>query len=150
MEDLVNLTKSTLVGSIMFIIALVFFYGMTGFPRSILIIEAILNLIFCGGVRFVVRWSRETFSRESAKQKTFVLVVGAGKAGSQLIREVEMNPGLGIKVVGFIDDDPKKRESFIHGVKVVGTCRELPGLIKKLAIDEVLICFPSAGYVKSS
>ena len=148
MEDLVNITKSTIVGSLLFIVALVFLYDMTGFPRSIFIIEAILNLIFCGGVRFVVRWVRETFSRKTSKQKTFVLVVGAGKAGSQLIREIEMNPGLGIRIVGFIDDDPLKKDNYIHGVKVVGTCREIPALVKKLAIDEVLICFPSAGYSK--
>jgi FlaA1/EpsC-like NDP-sugar epimerase len=73
-----------------------------------------------------------------------VLIVGAGEAGVMVIEEMERHPELNYKPIGFIDDDPEKQGRYIEGIKVLGTRDDLPAIIGKRIVDEVLIAIPSA------
>jgi FlaA1/EpsC-like NDP-sugar epimerase len=73
-----------------------------------------------------------------------VLVAGAGNAGQLLVREVQRNRALGYTPIGFIDDDPRKRNARILGVRVLGTTDELARILRDNRPDEVLIAMPSA------
>lgn len=73
-----------------------------------------------------------------------VLIVGAGVAGKDVLREIKKSPDLGFKIIGFIDDDVKKQGRRIDGIKVLGKRKDLKGLIKEKTIDEVIIAIPSA------
>ncbi|MFQ5602058.1 MAG: polysaccharide biosynthesis protein [bacterium] len=148
MLDLVNITKAIIVGSVMFLAGLVFIFGLSGYPRSVIIIEAILNFLFLGGIRFAVRWVRESTSEAAPKHLKYILVVGAGKSGSQLLSEIRTNSQLGIQVVGFVDDDPLKQNAYIQGVKVLGNCEQIPELVKQFNVDEIIITIPCAGVKK--
>ena len=55
-----------------------------------------------------------------------VIIMGAGKAGSMVVREIKRNPQLGIHVVGFLDDNSDKLNMVIHGVKVLGNKESIP------------------------
>jgi FlaA1/EpsC-like NDP-sugar epimerase len=148
MVDLVNITKAVAGGTFLFLIGLVFGYGFEDFPRTILIIEGVLNFMFLGGARFLVRWFLETFFKQEAKQLTFALIVGAGEAGVQLLHDIRINPHSGIRVVGFVDDDPFKLHAYIQDVRVLGNTTDLPQLVKEHNIDEVFIAVPSGEYRK--
>ena len=54
------------------------------------------------------------------------------------------NPGLGYTPIGIVDDDPRKRNLRLHGIRVLGTTADLPRLIRDRRPDEVLIAIPSA------
>jgi exopolysaccharide biosynthesis polyprenyl glycosylphosphotransferase len=71
-----------------------------------------------------------------------VLVVGAGPAGADLVARIQRQPWLGYEVVGFLDDTPGRTR--VRGVPIVGSTDELGPLVKRLAIDEVLIALPGA------
>ena len=71
-----------------------------------------------------------------------LLLVGAGQAGQLLVRELEQNPA--VKVVGFLDDDPRKIRRVIQGIRVLGATSELVTILRKEAIDEVVLCMPTA------
>ena len=74
-----------------------------------------------------------------------MLVVGAGWGGQMVIRELQLNPGLGGRAIGFIDDDPRKRGMQMQGVKVLGTHRRDRGRCStKTKPAEVVIAIPSA------
>ena len=73
-----------------------------------------------------------------------MLVVGAGDAGQLLVREMQRNRRLAYTPVGFVDDDARKRNLRIHGVRVLGTTDDLHRLIRDFRPDEVLIAMPSA------
>ncbi len=73
-----------------------------------------------------------------------VLVVGAGDAGQLVIRELQRNRQLGYTPIGLIDDDPRKKNLRIHGVRVLGTTEELAHVLRDNRPDEVLIALPSA------
>lgn len=72
-----------------------------------------------------------------------VLIVGAGDAGRDVLREIRQSPELDYSVLGFIDDDPKKHGKKISGVKVLGGREEIKPLSRK-GIDLVIIAIPSA------
>jgi FlaA1/EpsC-like NDP-sugar epimerase len=115
-------------------------------PRSIPIIFLSLVLILISGSRTMMRLiahyqgSRKIQGNGHRQQ---VLIMGAGKAGAMVIREIRRNPQLGIDVLGFVDDDPKKYNMVIHGVKVLGNKESIPQLVDKYEIDEIIIAMPS-------
>lgn len=146
MVELATITKAVLVGTILFLTGLVFGYGLEGFPRTVVIFEAVLNLVLLGGVRFGARWFWEAVVTKEPKQLTYLLIVGAGKSGAQLFNEIRVNAHLGMRVVGFVDDDVRKKQAYIHGVRVLGTSKDIPLLIEKYHIDEIIIALPSAGF----
>jgi FlaA1/EpsC-like NDP-sugar epimerase len=73
-----------------------------------------------------------------------VLIVGAGDAGQLLIREMQRNRQLSYTPIGLVDDDPRKKNLRIHGVRVLGTTGDLRHLLRDNRPDEVLIAIPSA------
>src|SRR5439155_21197893 len=73
-----------------------------------------------------------------------VLVVGAGDAGEQIVREMLRSRALEYTPIGLIDDKPSKRGLRIHGVKVLGTIADLPHLLRDNRPDEILIAILSA------
>lgn len=74
---------------------------------------------------------------------TPVLIIGAGNAGRQLIREFNKNKELNYDIVGFLDDDPKKKNKTFKDIPVIGTLVDLEKEIKKNKIEIVFIAFPS-------
>lgn len=73
-----------------------------------------------------------------------IIIIGAGVAGSDVAREINNNPAMNLKVVGFIDDDLQKIGQIITGIKVIGRSTDLIKFTKKYKINEIIIAIPSA------
>lgn len=153
--ELKRMVLSGLSGSIViYIINLAVFPAM-GIPyspsRSVLILEFVFSTMFLGGSRLMLRMLQEHVTQDHASRlKTLVqnpnrvLIAGAGDAGVMILRETISNPGLGLKVIGFVDDNHKKVKKYIQDVRVLGACQDIPALVKKHYIDEVIIAMPTA------
>jgi FlaA1/EpsC-like NDP-sugar epimerase len=116
--------------------------------RSTLIIDWLLSLLCIGGFRFSLRLvaeSRTANEKSTARRAHNVLVIGAGDAGALVVREMQKNPQLGMKPIGYLDDDPTKQKHQIHGVRVVGKLADLRRTLDNRPVDEVIIAIPSAG-----
>jgi FlaA1/EpsC-like NDP-sugar epimerase len=119
-------------------------------PRSIPFIFWPLALLVTGVPRFAVRLSAQYARRRpqahgvSRDRPQRILVVGAGDAGTIVVREMLNNPSLGMAVVGFVDDDIRKRSARIVGVPVLGNRRAIPQLVAEYEIDLVIIAIPTA------
>jgi FlaA1/EpsC-like NDP-sugar epimerase len=119
-------------------------------PRSIPFIFWPLALLVTGAPRFAVRLSAQYARRRpeprhvATDQPQRVLVVGAGIAGTVVVREMLNNPSLGMEVIGWVDDDPRKRSAWIAGLPVLGNRRAIPQLVADYAIDLVVIAIPGA------
>ena len=87
--------------------------------------------------------SRPSASRLVARGKE-VIVVGAGDAGQLVIKEMQRSRQLGYTPIGIVDDDPRKKNLRVHGVRVSGTTDELPHVLRDNRPDELLIAIPSA------
>jgi FlaA1/EpsC-like NDP-sugar epimerase len=114
---------------------------MRGFPRSIIFIDFILTFLLSSGLRLSFRVVY--FPQMSSPGKR-VLLIGAGVAGEQIVREMKASPSANYLPVGFIDDDQRKIGSYIHGVKVIGGKEQIPNAVKKLNVEEIIISIPSA------
>jgi FlaA1/EpsC-like NDP-sugar epimerase len=114
------------------------------FPRSVLITNYVLCLIGIGGLRASKRAYLQVIRRTYPGNKRKVLVVGAGSAGEQIVRDMLRDPESQLYPVGFIDDARERRGFTIHGVKILGGREKIPGIVRSLGVEEVLIAIPSA------
>lgn len=114
-------------------------------PRGVLLIDWAFSLLTLFGARVLMRVSRDHLRpSESASAAKRVLIIGAGDAGETLAREVEHRPQLGMKIVGFIDDQRAKWGSQIRGINVFGPISEIGSIADSLEAQEALIAIPSA------
>jgi FlaA1/EpsC-like NDP-sugar epimerase len=112
-------------------------------PLSVLTLGSTVALIGFGAIRFQSRlfgFRRRTADTEPIR----VLVVGAGDAGSMILKDIASNPSLGLQAVGLIDDDPRKLNRSLGDVRVLGPRSEIPALVDSLNVDQVLLAMPSA------
>ncbi len=115
-----------------------------GFPGSIPFIDGILTMVVIGGIRLSIRLVYTFNKRGKIDVDTKnVLIVGAGVAGSMIVKELRSNPQLGLEPVAFADDAPNKQHMYIHGVEVLGTIANIGEIVKSKHINEVIIAMPS-------
>ena len=114
-------------------------------PRSVFLIDALLLLAFITGARLLARTFIERPGRSGlvARGKE-ALIVGAGDAGQLIIKEMLKNRALGYTPIGLVDDDRRKSNLRLHGVRVLGTTADLRHLLGDNKPDEVIIAIPSA------
>ncbi len=118
-----------------------------GFPRLVIILDWILSIAAVSGVRFSTKLINLSQIRKNPNKlapRKRALIVGAGDAGAIVSREIQKNPQLNVEAVGFLDDDEKKLNQTIYGVKVLGSIDQLGELIDQLHITDVFFAIPSA------
>ncbi|MCD6577747.1 MAG: polysaccharide biosynthesis protein [Anaerolineaceae bacterium] len=119
------------------------------FPRSVLVIDWILSILFVGGLRFGLRVLFEEVKNRAASHrngdyKRKSLIIGAGDMGAMVAKEFQKNPLLRTLPIGFLDDNPEKYKQQLHGIPVLGRLKDLSKAIKKYQVNEVIIAIPSA------
>jgi FlaA1/EpsC-like NDP-sugar epimerase len=114
-------------------------------PRGVWFIDLLVCMAFVAGSRLLARTiiERPLPSRIVTRGKEAV-IVGAGDAGQLVVKEMQRSPALGYTAIGLLDDDPRKRNLRLHGVRVLGTTADLDHVIRDRRPDEVLIAIPSA------
>jgi FlaA1/EpsC-like NDP-sugar epimerase len=114
----------------------------SGVPRSVLGIDFVLTLIGVSGAR-LSRRMLDALRRRERRRGRSTLVVGAGEAGVQLVRTIGEDAHSEYRIVGFIDDDPRKRGMVLRGVKVLGPRDQLPRHVATHDVATMLIAMPS-------
>jgi FlaA1/EpsC-like NDP-sugar epimerase len=115
-------------------------------PSGVIALHLLLTLFLVAGIRVVARavYERPLAGFRARKDARGLLIVGAGDGGRLVLREILRNPALGLKPVGFVDDDPTKRRLRVDGVRVLGSTSDLPRILDEAEPDEVTIAIPSA------
>jgi FlaA1/EpsC-like NDP-sugar epimerase len=120
--------------------------NVTNVGQGIFMADLFMTVLVLSGLRMIVRLYHEEFHTvESGRLKRF-LIVGAGNAGEALLREIHRMPVAQYDVVGFIDDDPAKQRTNIHGIPILGAVEQLPEICKQRNIDEIAVAIPSASH----
>ena len=143
LHDLGRILWASVISSAVFYGVVHGLLGWVAYPRSVIILTGVLSGLFLAGIRLVVRWFREWLHVVSPTARR-VLVVGAGNAGELLIRDMLSDASSHYRPVGLVDDDPIKRKMKIHGIPVVGTIADIPGLARGLVAHEIIVAIPSA------
>ena len=144
--DLLNISKAVTGSSVTIIILFGFIAGFENFPRSIFLLDYLLSIITISVVRIAVRLyfakiQLKTNSNPQPTRKKLILV-GAGKTGEKIAREIINTPSSPYTILGFVDDDPSKKGAMLHGYNILGTVSDLEQIT--LHYDELLITTPSA------
>ena len=145
--DFESILKAVVVSSFVLIAGLFLLpFGVSDPPRGVMALDFLITLALVGGARFLVRAVVERPMRQPLVQTadTEVLVVGAGNGGQQVALELRRNPELSSAVLGFVDDDPRKKGMLVAGYRVFGTTDDLPRILDDTKPDEVVIAIPSA------
>ena len=145
-DTLLRLAGAVTAGSALLLIADVVMpmsEGMRPVPFGVLFIQGLLVFLGTAAARLAARivlYLRALGATEGRR----VLIVGAGSAGSLLLREIQARPDLGLTAVGFLDDDPALTGKRLGGVAVLGTTDTLADTVARLGIEEIVVALPSA------
>ncbi|MGE3319122.1 MAG: polysaccharide biosynthesis protein [Candidatus Berkiella sp.] len=142
LPDLTRIVKAIAMGSLITLLAIFLSTRLQNIPRSVIPLYSMLLLLILGGSRFFYRWSKDKryFGNHGAR----VLIVGAGVAGESLVRDLLRDVTRSYLPVAFVDDKHQKQGRELHGIRVVGTCDDIPLIVKRYGIDTILIALPSA------
>ena len=145
MHDLAALVNALSWSTVLFVLALFLTGELRGYPRSIVLLDWLLALVLFGGIRFGVRWLREgRVAREVNGEAKRTLIVGAGDAAAQLIRQARLDPASGLRPMCLVDDNPSKLHIDLHGVPVLGTTRDLERLVVAHRIELIVVAIAAA------
>ncbi len=137
--DLITFTKGVVLGSALSVLAILLIYRFQGFSRTVFILDGILLLLAVVGSRMAFRVIRQVLPMPAAGDGRKILIYGAGDGGEMLLRELNNNPEWNYLPVGFIDDDPLKKDKVIHGLKVFDGNGKLAELCRQKDVAEILI-----------
>ncbi|PFM94371.1 hypothetical protein COL27_15045 [Bacillus sp. AFS075960] len=108
----------------------------------ILAIAWMLHLLLIGGSRFVWRMFRDTYITKGADKKR-TLIVGAGSAGTMVVRQLLHNKEADLYPIAFVDDDRNKQKLEIYNVPVIGTTNHIKEVVEDNDIEHIIIAIPS-------
>ncbi|MCZ2401531.1 MAG: polysaccharide biosynthesis protein [Phycisphaerae bacterium] len=119
-------------------------FGGRDFPDSVLVLDFAGTIALVCGARIVLRLYHEEVRTAPAAVAPRLLILGAGNAGENVVREILRMPMLQYTIVGFLDDDRTKWGAQIHGFEVLGAIDKVKAVCDEHSVDEILIAMPSA------
>jgi len=143
LPDLWNIAKAAVLGALAIAMTLAIYNRLETVPRTVLIVYPLVLALLLGAPRLLYRYwkdSRLDFVARAPSQR--VLVLGAGKAGEALVRDLRRENRYA--PVGFLDDNTQLRGSRVHGVPVLGPLDHLPQLARETAAEMLVIAMPAA------
>ncbi|HWI96809.1 MAG TPA: nucleoside-diphosphate sugar epimerase/dehydratase [Solirubrobacterales bacterium] len=144
-RDFLQIVRAVTVSSAILVVAFTVLRPFAhNLPRSVAVMDFLLTLMLITGARLAVRLIVERPSRSARVPKREVLVIGAGSGGQMVVRELQLNPEIGVTAIGFVDDDPRKRGMRMLGLKVLGSTKQIDKILDETHPDEVVIAIPSA------
>ncbi|MBG9582130.1 polysaccharide biosynthesis protein EpsC [Bacillus thuringiensis] len=108
----------------------------------ILAIAWMLHLLLIGGSRFVWRMFRDTYIAKATDKKR-TLIIGAGSAGTMVVRQLQHNREADLYPIAFVDDDRNKQKLEIYNVPVVGKTNHIQEIVEDNDIEHIIIAIPS-------
>lgn len=122
------------------------------YPKSVLLIFLLLSIVFVGGMRILLRiinlhrahGENSSVAIPTDRRRKRVVIMGGGPDGARLLEAIQEDMRHPVKIVGFLDDDPRNLGVYIRGVKVLGRLSHLFFLLNERAVDEVIIRIPEA------
>lgn len=143
-DELVNILFACIITGFLQIIGMHYILHIH-VPRSYYPLSTAFMIAFIGASRFLYRYARRVSRKDlSIHNKKRIMIIGAGEAGSAIIREISTSGYVQGTVICAIDDNKDKLGSYIHGIKVVGDRSKIEEAAIKHDITDIFIAIPSA------
>ena len=139
--EFINVVKVSFASTVVFILFSVIRYQwMDGYyflPISILVMELMLSILFLMGYRAAIKFIYLDSIKNTSKQKN-ILIYGSGVSGLVTKRSIEKDQQLNISILGYLDDDQKKKNSLLEGLKIYHTS-QLEKLLSENEVHRVVV-----------
>ena len=138
LSDVFVYLKASLFGTLLSLALVTYVYRFVSFSKGVFLIDWFLTTAFLLGSRASFRSFRE-FVKHKTLQGDRVLIYGAGHGGQVLLKEILDNVRLGVRPVGFIDDDSAKVGKRLYGYSVLGTGTDLEDILEEHSVEGLII-----------
>lgn len=145
-NELVNIIKSVIVSFAFQFVGMEFICNLV-MPKSYYILFHLFLLCALMALRFGYRFLRMMRATKNTSS-TNVMIVGAGRAGTMLAKEIQDSKYINKTVKCFIDDNINKRGKYLMGLPICGTRKDIPHVVDKFSIDEIYVAIPSVSVGK--
>lgn len=117
------------------------YFSFRNVSRLLVVYFVLLDAVLLVTIRLVLRaaWRSLGVRRLPASR---ILIIGAGALGQDIAHSFQEHAWMGLKVVGFLDDDPAKREATIGGIPVLGRLEDAPTIVAEHGITDVVLALP--------
>jgi len=152
LPDLWKIARAVFMAEAAMIFYVAYASHFRGYPRSVFILDALLAFVFACGARVLIRSLYEISSKPGEWRNVFlpdnfcvspsaprVLVIGADDEGARIAKEILDVRDCGLRLAGFVDDDPARIGRRIHGLPVYGPLADLPRVAAMARAREVLV-----------
>ena len=145
LNDLKRIVLAVAVATLLITLVLVMTRPAAIVPRSVLVLDPLLLVVLMGGNRLAYRaWKEHRMSLALLTNRQPLLVLGAGSAAEGLIRELGKSREW--RVVGLLDDAPRKQGRDIHGVPVLGRLEDVASIARKREANHAVVAMPGASH----
>jgi len=141
--DLIRIIKAVAIGVAIAGAAIFGITRLEGVPRSVFLLDAVLLVGLLAGPRLLYRWLKDRHLYVTEGKRA--IIVGAGRAGEMLVRDMLRDATSPYRPVVVVDDSPTKQGRELHGLPVRGPCDSIPAFAEEYDAELVLIAVPSAG-----
>ena len=144
-EEVLRLSGA--VSAAVIVEAIFFIFTPLRMPGSYYFIKILLLVILMLALRVIIRIIKEKSvpKEKNGQLGTNVMIIGAGSAGSLIIRELNNYKKIKYNIKCILDDNYLKKRNRLRGIEIVGDTKEITNCVKKYKIDEIIIAMPSAG-----
>ncbi len=139
-NDVFVYLKASFLATVLSVVVVTYIYRFEGFSKGVFVIDWLLATGFLLGTRGSFRIFQDTMKRKTMNGSG-VFIYGAGRGGEILLRELLNNQQLGLKPLGFIDDDVLKTGKKLLGYSVMGTFQDIDTLARKHHPKGLLVSF---------
>ena len=149
-RDAVRVFLTLFAGSVLFAILNIFVFIMKDIfiiPFSIIILELIISVSFMTGGRIAIKILYAEI-RNPSREKTNVIIYGAGEAGVTTKRAIDRDAGSKYKVMAFVDDDVKKNKKYLEGIPIYNAKTELENLLKNNEVKHLIIAIQNISSIR--
>ena len=113
-------------------------------PLSVILVGYILSGMWCLVIRFGYRYVRHLRRQMSVQATERVLLIGAGQAGREILKDIAQRRENNIRVCAIVDDNPLVQNRYMEGIKIQGTREDIPALAEQYDINRIIYAIPSA------
>ncbi|MBI4449750.1 polysaccharide biosynthesis protein [Candidatus Uhrbacteria bacterium] len=149
LRDLANILNAVIAASLALAFALYFLRleAFVGFPRGVLLIDAVLVFVLIAALRIGKRAAMEVLrGQRQAGRGRRTIIIGAGNTGEMVLRDMQRTQYDVFAPVAFLDDDERLLGTRLHGVRVRGAIRHLKDTIRSLRVEVVIVAIQSLGH----
>lgn len=139
--DIIWIVFKTVIVGMLTLGTIIYFLKYSYISRLLVIVFGFVNFLILSTVRIAYKYILKNMRRKGYNSRT-ILIVGTGRRAREFAKIILSHSEWGLRILGYVDDDPTVKDKDILGSSIIGRIRDIPDLIKMNVVDEIIIAIP--------